>query len=101
MSDTEFDAYFLGAYGENADLFEELLMDFVRDHIYWRRNFHPESTPPISTSARYSQEFAGVAARMRRELFSLSADLKKSVPWFSPRYVGRSEEHTSELQSRP
>jgi len=88
MSDTEFDAYFLGAYGENADLFEELLMDFVRDHIYWRRNFHPESTPPISTSARYSQEFAGVAARMRRELFSLSADLKKSVPWFSPRYVG-------------
>lgn len=88
MADTEFDAYFLGPYGENADLFEELLTDFMRDHVYWRRNFHPESTPPISTSARYSQEFAGVAARMRRELFALSADLKKSVPWFSPRYVG-------------
>jgi glutamate/tyrosine decarboxylase-like PLP-dependent enzyme len=88
MSGNEFDPYFLGPYGENADLFEELLIDFVRDHVYWRRNFHPESTPPISTSARYSEEFLDVAARMRRELFALSADLKKSVPWFSPRYVG-------------
>lgn len=88
MSEHEFDPYFLGPYGENADLFEELLTDFVRDHVYWRRNFHPEGTPPISTSARYSEEFAKVAARMRRELFALSADLKKSVPWFSPRYVG-------------
>lgn len=88
MADNEFDPYFMGPYGENADLFEELLIDFVRDHVYWRRNFHPESTPPISTSARYSQEFAQVAARTRRELFALSADLKKSVPWFSPRYLG-------------
>jgi glutamate/tyrosine decarboxylase-like PLP-dependent enzyme len=88
MAKNEFDPYFLGPYGENADLFEELLTDFVRDHVYWRRNFHPESTPPISTTARYSEEYADVAARMRRELFALSADLKKSVPWFSPRYVG-------------
>jgi glutamate/tyrosine decarboxylase-like PLP-dependent enzyme len=88
MSEKQFHPYFLGPYGENADLFEELLIDFVRDHVYWRRNFHPESTPPIPTSARNSPEFVDVAAGMRRELFSLSANLKKSIPWFSPRYVG-------------
>lgn len=80
--------YFLGPYGENADLFEDLLTDFVRDHVYWRRNFHPESSPPIPTSAPYRDDFIDFVARMRRELFSLSADLKRSVPWFSPRYVG-------------
>ncbi|MFW5968399.1 MAG: pyridoxal phosphate-dependent decarboxylase family protein, partial [Persicimonas sp.] len=88
MSHDEFYPYFLGPYGENADLFEDLLVDFVRDHVYWRRNFHPESTPPIPTTARHQDDFVEVVARMRRELFSLSADLKKSVPWFSPRYVG-------------
>lgn len=83
-----FHPYFLGPYGENADLLEDLLVDFVRDHVYWRRNFHPENTPPIPTSAQYRDDYIDFVARMRQELFSLSADLKRSVPWYSPRYVG-------------
>jgi len=88
MSLEELHPYFLGPYGENADVLEDLVTEFLRDHVYWRRNFHPESTPPIPTSAQYRDDYVEVIARLRREMQSLSADLKKSVPWFSPRYIG-------------
>ena len=79
---------FVGPYAENADVLEDLIVDFLRDHVYWRRNFHPESRPPIPTSAQYRDDYIDFLASMKQELFSLSADLKKSVPFFSPRYVG-------------
>src|SRR4029453_6183297 len=41
--------FFLGAYGENNDFFEKTLLELVRDHVFWRRNFHPEDQPPIGT----------------------------------------------------
>lgn len=34
------DACFLGPYGENDTLLEKLLVEFLRDHVHWRRNFH-------------------------------------------------------------
>ena len=43
------DACFLGPYGENDGLLEKLVVEFLRDHVYWRRNFHPEDPPPIPT----------------------------------------------------
>lgn len=33
------DACFLGPYGENNNLLEKLVVEFLRDHVYWRRNF--------------------------------------------------------------
>lgn len=80
--------YFLGANAENHDLLESLLLEFVRDHSYWRRNFHPEDTPPIPSQARYQPEYLTFVARTQQELRKLSADLKRAVPFFSPRYVG-------------
>ena len=44
-------ACFLGPYGENDTLLEKLVVEFLRDHVYWRRNFHPEDPPAISTAA--------------------------------------------------
>lgn len=79
---------FIGAYGENANVLEDLLTDFIRDHVYWRRNYHPENQPPIPTSAQYSDAYVEFLTSMKQELFRLSADLKKSCPFFSPRYVG-------------
>ena len=34
-------AAFLGPKGENALEFERLLLEVLRDHVFWRRNFHP------------------------------------------------------------
>lgn len=82
------DACFLGPYGENDSLLEKLVVEFLRDHVYWRRNFHPEDPPAISTAAAQHPEYQAFEARMRRELHQLSAALKKSVPFHSPRYIG-------------
>jgi len=79
---------FLGPYGENDDVFEKVLVELLRDHVYWRRSFHPEDPPPISTAAAHSPEYRAFMARMRRELHALSAALKRSVPFSSPRYIG-------------
>lgn len=79
---------FLGPYGENDTLLEKLVVEFLRDHVYWRRNFHPEDPPAIPTGAAGEPAFRDFEARMRRELHALSASLKRSVPFHSPRYIG-------------
>ncbi len=80
--------YFLGAYAENDQIFEKTMLEFFRDHTYWRRNFHPENRPPIPTTAFFREDYNEFLAEMKQELLNLSADLKKSVPFFSPRYLG-------------
>jgi glutamate/tyrosine decarboxylase-like PLP-dependent enzyme len=82
------DACFLGPYGENDGLLEKLVVEFLRDHVYWRRNFHPEDPPAIPTGATQRPGYQAMEARMRRELHQLSAALKQSVPFHSPRYIG-------------
>ena len=82
------DACFLGPYGENDTLLEKMLVEFLRDHVYWRRNFHPEDPPAIATGAAHHPDYLAFESRMRRELHQLSAALKKSVPFHSPRYIG-------------
>ena len=88
MRDKLFDACFLGAYGENDDIVERLLTEFIRDHVFWRRNFHPDDQPPIGTMARHQPEYQAFVGDMRRELHKLSAQLKHSVPFYNPRYIG-------------
>jgi glutamate/tyrosine decarboxylase-like PLP-dependent enzyme len=88
MTDPALYPCFLGPYGENNDLLEKLTVEFLRDHVYWRRNFHPEDPPAIPTHAAQRTDFQEFEARLRRELHSLSAALKRSVPFHSPRYLG-------------
>ena len=86
--DHALDACFLGPYGENGDLLEKIMVEFLRDHVYWRRNFHPDDPPAIATTTAYHPDYLAFESRMRRELHHLSAQLKKSVPFHSPRYIG-------------
>lgn len=82
------DACFLGPYGENDTMLEKLVVEGLRDHVYWRRNFHPEDPPAISTGAAQHPDYQRFEARLRKELHQLAAALKKSVPFHSPRYMG-------------
>jgi len=88
MTDPRLFPCFLGPYGENDGLLEKLTVEFLRDHVYWRRNFHPEDPPAIPTHAAQQPDFMAFEARLRRELHTLSAALKRSVPFHSPRYLG-------------
>ena len=79
---------FLGPNAENQQLFEKILLEFLRDHAYWRRNFHPEDGSVVPTSAQYQDVYLDMVAKIRRELGALSADLKRAAPFYSPRYLG-------------
>lgn len=80
--------WFLGAAAENEATLERLLVAFLRDHVYWRRNFHPEDPPVIEAAAQLAPACLAANARMEQALRELSARLKRSVPLFSPRYLG-------------
>jgi glutamate/tyrosine decarboxylase-like PLP-dependent enzyme len=86
--DRELNACFIGPYGENDQLLESLTVEFLRDHVYWRRNLHPEDAPVIPNGANRQPAFLAFESRLRRELHALSAALKRSVPFHSPRYIG-------------
>lgn len=88
MSDPALYPCFLGPYGENDALLESLLVEFLREHVFWRRNLHPEDPPAIPAGARHTPAYRDFEARLRRELHMLSAALKGSVPFHSPRYIG-------------
>lgn len=79
---------FLGSSGENAEIFERLLVEFMRDHIYWRKNFHPEDPVSIPVSRMQDPEYLEFIGRVRTEMQTLAAALKRSVPIFNPRYMG-------------
>ncbi len=79
---------FLGAYAENNDLLEKLLREHINEHVFWRRNFHPDDQPPIATTTQYTEAYLQTEARTRQALHELAARLKRTVPFFHPRYVG-------------
>jgi glutamate/tyrosine decarboxylase-like PLP-dependent enzyme len=88
MTDPSVYPCFLGPYGENDELLERLVVEFLRDHVFWRRNLYPEDPPAVPTRAAQQPPFQEFEARLRRELHMLSAALKRSVPFHSPRYLG-------------
>lgn len=84
----ELAAIFLGPKAENADLFERLLLEAFRDHVFWRRNVHPEDGFLITDFDKHSDAYQRKASLLSQELMSLLARLKGGVPFFSPRYIG-------------
>ncbi|MEX2571065.1 MAG: pyridoxal-dependent decarboxylase [Gemmatimonadota bacterium] len=85
---TDLGSIFLGPKGENAEVFERLLLDAFRDHVFWRRNFHPEDGFLVQEVEKQSQGYERSISVLRQELLGLLAELKAGVPFFSPRYAG-------------
>jgi glutamate/tyrosine decarboxylase-like PLP-dependent enzyme len=81
-------ALFLGPKGENADTFERLLLEAFRDHVFWRRNFHPEDGFLIREAVRRDPAYQEGLSHLSEELMVLLSRLKDGVPFFSPRYIG-------------
>ena len=79
---------FLGPKGENADVFERLLLEAFRDHVFWRRNFHPEDGFQVQEADRHDPAYQRSVSVLSQELMGLLAELKAGVPFFSPRYIG-------------
>ncbi len=81
-------AWFLGPRGENAELLERLLTEALRDHVFWRRNHHPEDGFTIRETDKRRPGYDNAVATLTQELMGLLAELKRGVPFFSGRYKG-------------
>ncbi|HEX6965602.1 MAG TPA: pyridoxal-dependent decarboxylase [Gemmatimonadaceae bacterium] len=81
-------AWFLGPHAENAEMFERLVTEALRDHVFWRRNYHPEDGFTIRETAKRSEGYEDAVATLTQELMGLLAELKRGVPFFSGRYKG-------------
>ncbi|HKL87761.1 MAG TPA: hypothetical protein VJ884_02075, partial [Salinibacter sp.] len=80
-------AAFLGPKGVNADELERLLLEVLRDHVFWRRNFHPSDPRLIDERDKRTEAFDEMSARLRDELSQILAKLKRAAPLYSPRQV--------------
>ena len=80
-------AVFLGPQGQNADLQEHLVLEGLRDHVHWRRGFHPEDPDPVDPYRQLEPSYLGTKARFETYHRRLLARLKRSVPSHSPRYL--------------
>ena len=84
------DALFLGPKAENGHFLAKTIEEFIKDHFYWRKDFHPEDDPIITLEEQSSPDFLAVQQRTINALQSLSSKLREtSVPWHSPRYLGQ------------
>ena len=81
-------AWFLGPRAENAEVLERLVTEALRDHVFWRRNYHPEDGFTIRETEKRKQGYEDAVATLTQELLGLLAALKRDVPFFSGRYKG-------------
>ncbi len=81
-------SWFLGPRAENAELFERLVTEALRDHVFWRRNHHPEDGFTIREHDKRTAGYEEAVATLTQELLGLLSRLKRDIPFFSGRYKG-------------
>src|ERR1041384_5968318 len=81
-------AWFLGPRAENAGEMERMVVEAFRDHVFGRRNFHPEDGVAIRESDKRREGYLDASGTLRQELSALLARLKQDLPFFSARYIG-------------
>ncbi|MEC4815260.1 MAG: pyridoxal-dependent decarboxylase [Scytonema sp. PMC 1069.18] len=82
------EAWFLGTKAENVDELEHLIVEAIRDHAFWRRNFHPGDPTHVTEQVKRQPDYLEAIDTLKESYRSLLAFLKKSVPFFSMRYQG-------------
>ena len=61
----------------------------MNEHLFWRKDFHPEDDPVISLANQNEKGFRETQETTTNVLRKLCAKLKlTSMPWHSPRYLG-------------
>lgn len=88
MSEAKIYSWFLGPKAENADLLERMMLEAVRDCVFWRRNFHPEDEILITEQVKRKDAFQDSVALLQQSFQELLARLKRDIPFYSPRYIG-------------
>jgi len=80
------EGWFLGPKAENEKLLIELIVDAIREHCRYRRNFHPEDPEGISEEEKRSEAYKYAVKTLRGYTGQLLEKLQLSAPFFSMRY---------------
>ncbi len=86
--DRQIKGMFLGPQAENAQEFESFMLEVLRDHVFWRRNYHPNDPRLIMEQEKYTPEFSEMISQMKDNLFRTLANIKSGAPLYSPRQIG-------------
>ena len=78
-SDDALRGTFLGPRAENAELLERLVTEALRDHVFWRRNHHPEDGFTIRETDKRTEGYDHAVATLTQELLGLLAELKRGA----------------------
>jgi hypothetical protein len=57
MDETKLYSWFPGPKAENADMLERLVLEALRDCVFWRRNFHPEDDIIVTEKCKREDAF--------------------------------------------
>lgn len=83
QSSKSLEAWFLGSKAENQDELESLVLEALRDHAFWRRNYHPGDPSQIPEETKRTEEFLKTIDHTRNSLRELLSWLKKSTPFLA------------------
>jgi hypothetical protein len=72
-------AWFLGPQAENAELLERLVVESLRDHVFWRRNYHPEDGVAIREIDKRQEGYEEAVGALTQGLMGLLAELSPLV----------------------
>lgn len=81
-------ALFLGPYSENQAEFRKLVEFLLNDITQWRRNYHPREKRLIEPDDKITVEWRYTLNLLERELDVLLGDMKQSIPFHNPRFIG-------------
>jgi len=85
----DINALFIGPKSENGKYFQEKVSDVINEHLYWRKDFHPEDDPVVSLHEKNAEDYKYAEQRIAEVLDKVCSKLKEtSMPWHSPRYLG-------------
>jgi len=85
----EYLAFLPGPKGENAELLKRFTTSIVEDYLHWRRNYYPDDPAVVTAAERL--HLADTAAGLEQQLEILLARLRRSFPFYSPRYVAHQQ----------
>lgn len=81
-------ALFIGPYSENQLEFRRYVEFILNDIIQWRRNYHPSNERLILPDEKIKESWVNTSYKIDRELDKLLGELKQSIPFHNPRFIG-------------
>lgn len=79
-------AWYVGPKAENEEIYKEMVIKAMDAHLDFRKNYFPSDPPYITPEIKDSLAYKTEIENMRRELATMREEMKKSVPYFTPRY---------------